>query len=88
MKTVSDLFKLIIKETAMNEGKTCKFVFSINTQHGWVSMYREVDIEGEKPAELFALKSIKTPAEVQEVYWMIWNHGRSRNLDLDVNKAF
>ena len=85
MKTLKDLFELINRETELNEGKMLKITFSIDTQYNWCSMtkiYEYAECMGTKPEDqiekVFSNKSIKTPEELQEVYWTIYNSGRAK----------
>lgn len=88
MKTIKDLFELILAEEMLNENKVTQYTFNINTRYNWVCMdvYRtayEIDENGceEQVLKLYenvlSNASIKTPAELQQVYWTIYNNGRS-----------
>jgi hypothetical protein len=87
MKTLKDLFELINKETELNENKLLKNYFSVDTRYKWVGM-RQIseygEILGQKPEDteevIFSHKSIKTPEELQEVYWTIYNKGRLKSI--------
>lgn len=81
MKTIADLFELILNETNANEGKLVKYTFSIDTHHNWVSMYEKISIEGHETKTIFSMESIKTPEHLQQVYWTIYNNGRSSKRD-------
>jgi len=78
MKTITDLFELIATETRLNEGKLLQFTFYIDTHYNWVTMRSGADIEGHELKEIFAMEKIDTPARLQQVYWTIYNNGRSR----------
>ena len=87
MKTIYDLLNLISEELKLSEGMLHKYTFDIHLKHGWVSMHEHAEIStyldnewGEKTINektIFSLKSIKTEGELQEVYWTIYNNGRS-----------
>lgn len=87
MKTLKDLFELINKETELNEGKLMKNVFSVDTRYNWCSMYKVYEfgeVMGVKPdakeEKVFSMKGFKTPEELQEVYWTIYNVSRTKNI--------
>lgn len=77
MKTLKDLFELINKETELNAGMMQQNVFDINTRYKWCSMWK-VYGNDVKDEEVFNSKSIKTPEELQEVYWTIYNNSRQQ----------
>lgn len=84
MKTIYDLLNLIADENYMNNGKDHQYLFEINTKHMWVSMYSVSlilkdtgDVNAEK--DIFTNQSISSEHELQLVYWMIYNNGRSRH---------
>ena len=90
MKTIKDLFELILAEEMLNENLMMQYTFSIDTRYMWVSMdvYRplyEIDDDGcEKQTlklyeSIMSHESIKTPEQLQQVYWTIYNNGRSSN---------
>lgn len=78
MKTIADLFELILKETELNEGKLVQHQFDINTKYNYVSMYNHVDIEGRETEEVFSRIYFDTPEQLQLAYWTIYNNGRLR----------
>lgn len=77
MKTISDLFELILNETNANDGMLVKYTFIIDTRYNWVSMYEKAEIKGYESKEIFNMESIATPEKLQQVYWTIYNNGRS-----------
>lgn len=80
MKTLKDLFDLILSETEMSIDKASIYTFDLNTQYGWLSMYNEVfDGDETKERTIFQNMSIKTEAELQMAYWTVYNNGRSKN---------
>lgn len=84
MKTIYDIFNLIMEETRMNEDKDQKYLFEIDTKHMWVSMYSQSVILkecGDENAErnIFQHQSMSSEHEIQLAYWMIYNNGRSRH---------
>ena len=70
MKTLIDLFDLILSETQMSEGKASKYVFDINTEYNWVSMRSTTEIieENEDIAkskrEIFTNLPIETSEQI------------------------
>ena len=44
MKTIADLFELILTETKLNEGKLVQYTFDVDTKYKCVSMYEDADI--------------------------------------------
>ena len=81
MKTIADLFELILTETKLNEGKLVQYTFDVDTKYKCVSMYEDADIEGHEAKTIFSRTSIKTPEQLQLVYWTIFNNGRSSHQD-------
>ena len=81
MKTIADLFELILNETNANEGKLVKYTFNIDTRYNWVSMYEGADIKGYEQKQIISMQSIETPEQLQQVYWTIYNNGRSSKKD-------
>lgn len=85
MKTIKDLFELILNEELLNNEKYVMYKFAIDTHFNWVSMWRVTEpiVEAEEPKceEIFVHESIEKPYQLQLVYWMIYNHGRSRHLE-------
>jgi len=90
MKTIKDLFELILAEEMLNENKLMQYKFSIDTRYNWICMdvYRplyEIDDDGieQKTLKLYesvlSHASIETPEQLQQVYWTIYNNGRSSN---------
>jgi len=87
MKTIYDLLILIAEETKLSEGKVRVFTFDIDTKNKWVSMYSHSEtstyLDGKWATEkkfeddVFHMESIDTESKLQEVYWRIFNHGRS-----------
>jgi len=78
MKKLSDLFALILTETEMNNGKMSKYFFSVDTYYGWVSMTNKMYIgDEEKEQVIFSHMCINTESSLQQVYWTIYNNGRS-----------
>jgi hypothetical protein len=87
MKTIYDLIQLISDETRMSEGMLHKYTFDLNLKHNWVSMYEHAEIstyqdnkygtENVHEQDIFTMKSIDTESQIQEVYWSIYNNGRS-----------
>jgi hypothetical protein len=77
MKTIYDLLNLISEELKLSEDMLHKYTFDIHLKHGWVSMYEHTDYSELREKTIFSLKSIKTEGELQEVYWTIYNNGRS-----------
>ena len=76
MKTLADLFALILAETEANKGKAVEYLFDINTQYNWAYMYQKV--QGiEEVKTIFSGLSFETPEKLQLVYWTIYNNGRS-----------
>lgn len=76
MKTLADLFQLILAETSMNEGKAVEYLFDINTQYNWCSMYQRA--QGiDEVRTIFSSLQFNTPEQLQLVYWTIYNNGRS-----------
>ena len=80
MKTIADLFELILNETKLNEGKILQFTFDIDTKYKCVSMYQDADVKGHEDKTILSRMSIKTPEELQLVYWTIYNNGRTKNI--------
>ena len=78
MKTIADLFELILTETKLNEGKLVQYTFNVDTKYKCVSMYEDADIEGHEAKTILSHTYIKTPEQLQLVYWIIFNNGRSR----------
>lgn len=78
---------MITEELKMAETKVHKYTFDVNIKYGWVSMYEHVEmstfIKGKWGAEIthekdvFLMKPIITESNIQEVYWAIYNNGRS-----------
>lgn len=81
MKTIADLFELILNETNANDGKLVKYTFNIDTQYNWVSMWEAADIKGYEQKQIIQMQSIETPEQLQQVYWTIYNNGRSSKRD-------
>lgn len=84
MKTIYDIFDLIADEHRMNEGKDHQYLFEINTKHMWVSMFSMSTIlketnDSNAEKNIFTNQSISSEHELQLVYWMIYNNGRSRH---------
>ena len=86
MKTFKDLLDLILSEETLNEHKAQRITFDIDTNHKWISMYKyieyfddEQDCMTEAKDVVFSYLSFKTQTELQEVYWRIWNAGRTKN---------
>ena len=79
MKTITDLFELVAKETEMNKGKTVEYLFDIDTRYKWLSMYVNYNCEGYDIEEIVSKLKIETPEEIQLAYWSIYNKGRSKN---------
>ena len=79
MKTLTDLFGLILAETLLNEGKQVKYLFEISTQYMWVSMWADANVNGRKPEEIINMFHIEDEAQLQQAYWTIFNAGRSKN---------
>ena len=87
MKTIYDLLNLIAEELKLAEDKVHKYTFDVNLKHNWVSMYEHGEIStylenewGTKRVherDIFIMKSIDTESQIQEVYWAIYNNGRS-----------
>lgn len=87
MKTIYDLFALITEELKLSEGMVHKFTFDIDLIHGWVTMQEHDEIGvyldkewGDKninEKKILSMKSIKNEGQLQEVYWAIYNNGRS-----------
>ena len=90
MKTIYDLLNLIAEETKLSEGKLRVFTFDIDTKNKWVSMYSHYEtptfLDGkwgkkkEHEEYLISMASIGTDSKLQEVYWRIYNHGRSSSI--------
>lgn len=87
LKTLQDVFDLIMSETTLNEGKLVKYTFDINTHYGWISMYQviptfdENGIETETkeiPKSIFTNIGLNTVPEIQLAYWSIFVNGRNR----------
>ena len=77
MKTLEDLFALILSQTKMNDNKMVKFAFEVSTEYMWVSMTKILDRSDAKEKNpIFRNMSIETPEELQLVYWTIYNEGR------------
>ena len=77
MKTLEDLFALILSQTKMNDNKMVKFAFEVSTEYMWVSMTQILDRSDAKEKNpIFQNMSIETPEELQLVYWTIYNKGR------------
>jgi hypothetical protein len=77
MKTIDDLFDLVLEQTNKNKGKMVRYMFDISQRYNWVSMTQVVELSGEKKEkEIFSNMSIATPEELQLVYWTIVNKGR------------
>jgi len=81
MKTLNDIFALIIEQTELNKNKTLKFTYSVDTKYFWVSaqtIYYDYEKKEEKIfQEIMSNKSIKTPEQIQEVYWTLYNNRRT-----------
>jgi hypothetical protein len=84
MKTIYDLLNLIAEELKLAEGKVHKYTFDVNLKHNWVSMYEHGEIIDDNwntkkihEQDIFTMKSIDTESQIQEVYWSIYNNGRS-----------
>jgi len=82
MKTLKDLFELVLQETELNSGKQCTFLFEIDTKYQVVSMVQCYNVAGLKDNIIFQRQSIETPAKLQLVYWTIFDKGRSQNFYL------
>tara|TARA_Y100000361_G_C11105304_1_gene314404 strand:- start:558 stop:803 length:246 start_codon:yes stop_codon:yes gene_type:complete len=81
MKTLTDIFNLIAKETELNEGMLLQHQFDINTKHEWVSMYKFAEgIKTTLDETIFSHESFKDEANIQKVYWLIYTNGRSKDL--------
>jgi len=77
MKTLEDLFALILSQTKMNDNKMVKFAFEVSTEYMWVSMTKILDRSDAKEKNpIFQNMSIETPEELQLVYWTIYNKSR------------
>lgn len=79
MKTLSDLFALILAEISMNEGKQVTYHFDIDTNYNWLSMTEKANIEGIEDKTVLSHLSFAKETELQLVYWSIFNNGRSRH---------
>lgn len=88
MKTLQDLFALILTEKELNNGKQFHYLGTIDLKYNWVSfgVYEESDNglmeDGrsfEKDNASMRHMSIDTEAQLQQVYWTIYNFGRSKN---------
>ena len=80
MKTITDLFELVAKETEMSQTKMVKYFFDIDTRYKWVSMYVDYNCGDDNDIEeLISKIMIRTPEEIQLAYWSIYNKGRSSN---------
>lgn len=87
MKTITDLLNLIAEETKLSEGKVRVYTFEIDTKDKWVSMrshyeystFRDGEWDKEKSHEeaLMRMERFNTDSRLQEVYWRIFNLGRS-----------
>ena len=88
MKTLSDLLNLITQEIELNENKMVNFVFDIDTRYNRIAfnkLYPEVknkEFTGKDTTEKILDIRVKTPASIQEAYWIIYNNGRVQ----DANK--
>ena len=80
MKTFKDLLELIATETELSNGKQMTMEFSIDTHYKWISFTQCNYLEGLEDAKIISNGSFKTPAQLQEIYWTIYNKGRVQNL--------
>lgn len=78
MKTLKDLFNLILEETELNSGKIVNYFFDINTHYKWLSMYEKHEIENGESKTLISNQKIETEAQIQLVYWTIYSIGRTQ----------
>ena len=78
MKTLKDLFNLILEETELNNGKIVNYFFDINTHYNWLSMYEKHNIENGEFKTLISNEKIETEAQIQLVYWTIYSIGRTQ----------
>jgi len=81
MKTLKDLFNLILEETELNKGKIVTYLFEINTHYNWFSMYEKHDIENGEFKTLISSQKIETEAQIQLVYWTVYSLGRTQYND-------
>ena len=85
MKTLTDLFTLIAKETEISNSKLVKFTFDIDTLYNWLAFDKiypnfDDDYNELKPTIKIILKRapFDTPEAIQQAYWTIYNEGRSK----------
>ena len=80
MKTLNDIFALIIEQTELNKNKMLKYTYSVDTRYFTISANILTFDEQEKKdvifKEIMSHKSIATPEQIQEVYWTLYNNGR------------
>jgi len=81
MKTLNDIFALIIEQTELNKNKMLKYTYSVDTRYFWISANILTFDEDEKRdvifKEIMSMKSISTPEQIQEVYWTLYNNRRT-----------
>ena len=80
MKTLNDIFALIIEQTELNKDKMLKYTYSVDTRYFTISANILTFDEQENKEvifkEIMSYKSIAAPEEIQEVYWTLYNNGR------------
>ena len=80
MKTLNEIFALIIEQTELNKNKMLKYTYLVDTRYFTISANILTFDEQENKEvifkEIMSYKSIKTPEEIQEVYWTLYNNGR------------
>lgn len=81
MQTFKNLIELIALETELNEGKQMTMEFSINTHYKWISFTQCHNLEGLEDNQILKMESYKSNAQLQQIYWTIYNNGRAKYND-------
>jgi hypothetical protein len=81
MKTFKDLLELIATETELSNGKQMTMEFSIDTHYKWISFSQCHNLEGLGDTKIIKHESYKTEAQLQQIYWTIYNNGRFQHIN-------
>lgn len=76
MKTLKDLFELVLSITVANDGKAVQYFVSIDLQYNWVSLACKNNGAVVLEKYNFVNMPIDSPEELQEVYWKLFNSTR------------